>query len=53
MDIGGVPMREYTKKIYFIEETQNIEGSYIEVKPYLSTRIKNKPSRHLNNYQKN
>lgn len=25
-------MREYTKKIYFIEETQNIEGSYIEVK---------------------
>ena len=32
MDIGGVPMREYTKKIYFIEETQNIEGSYIEVK---------------------
>ena len=25
-------MREYTKKIYFIEETQNIEGTYIEVK---------------------
>ncbi|EPI00027.1 MULTISPECIES: hypothetical protein [unclassified Enterococcus] len=25
-------MREYTKNIYFIEKTQNIEGSYIEVK---------------------
>ncbi len=25
-------MTEYTKNIYFIEETQNIEGSYIEVK---------------------
>ncbi|MGX7174219.1 hypothetical protein [Enterococcus ratti] len=23
---------EYIKKIYFIEETQNIEGSYVEVK---------------------
>ncbi|NTM12460.1 ABC transporter substrate-binding protein [Enterococcus faecium] len=25
-------MKEYIKNIYFIEETQNIEGSYIEVK---------------------
>lgn len=25
-------MTEYIKSIYFIEETQNIEGSYIEVK---------------------
>ncbi|MBT9717346.1 ABC transporter substrate-binding protein [Enterococcus durans] len=25
-------MAEYAKTIYFIEETQNIEGSYIEVK---------------------
>jgi hypothetical protein len=25
-------MNEYTKNIYFIEKTQNIEGSYIEVK---------------------
>ncbi|WP_165004034.1 MULTISPECIES: hypothetical protein [unclassified Enterococcus] len=25
-------MEEYTKTIYFIEETQNIEGSFIEVK---------------------
>ncbi|HCD1718993.1 TPA: ABC transporter substrate-binding protein, partial [Enterococcus faecium] len=24
-------MKEYIKNIYFIEETQNIEGSYIEV----------------------
>ena len=24
-------MKEYIKSIYFIEETQNIEGSYIEV----------------------
>ncbi|HAP9556856.1 TPA: ABC transporter substrate-binding protein, partial [Enterococcus faecium] len=23
-------MKEYIKNIYFIEETQNIEGSYIE-----------------------
>ncbi|MBF8807109.1 MAG: hypothetical protein IC227_00205 [Enterococcus lacertideformus] len=25
-------MKEFIKRIYFIEETQNIEGSYIEVK---------------------
>ena len=25
-------MKEYIKSIYFIEETQNIEGSHIEVK---------------------
>lgn len=29
---GGLIMAEYAKTIYFIEETQNIEGSYIEVK---------------------
>ncbi|OWZ87455.1 hypothetical protein A5848_001130 [Enterococcus faecium] len=29
-------MKEYIKNIYFIEETQNIEGSYIEVKTPVS-----------------
>ena len=29
---GGIIMTEYAKTIYFIEETQNIEGSYIEFK---------------------
>ena len=29
---GGTFMSEQIKNIYFIEETQNIEGSYIEVK---------------------
>ena len=33
-------MKEYIKSIYFIEETQNIEGSYIEVKTLLSMKIK-------------
>ncbi|EOH91420.1 hypothetical protein ACTNBL_00855 [Enterococcus villorum] len=35
-------MREYVKRIYFIEETQNIEGSYIEVKTLFVNEDKEK-----------
>lgn len=35
-------MTEYAKTIYFIEETQNIEGSYIEVKTLFVNEDKQK-----------
>ena len=35
-------MKEYIKNIYFIEETQNIEGSYIEVKTLFVNEDKTK-----------
>jgi hypothetical protein len=35
-------MKEYVKSIYFIEETQNIEGSYIEVKTLFVNEDKEK-----------
>ena len=35
-------MKEYIKSIYFIEETQNIEGSYIEVKTLFVNEDKTK-----------
>ena len=35
-------MKEYIKNFYFIEETQNIEGSYIEVKTLFVNEDKTK-----------
>lgn len=42
-------MKEYIKNIYFIEETQNIEGSYIEVKTLFVNEDKTKA---LDTYKK-
>ena len=41
--------QKVTKSVYFVEETQNIEGAYVEVNTLLSLIIKNKLPRSMKN----